>query len=613
MEKKIQIFIIILLTTYSHSWAISKYPFKWKEEIQFLYDKVFPAIPSTNLPKCDFKRRQWNTLQIRQSINVHNEIELAKAIVNNKSIIINLKADILLSGNTTTSRNKTGAIQALLNINKQKNIIINGEGHKIFEFSNPIEKTKLKGNRLTARYFKEVKGNEAFVTSSGEILQLAQSKTYRARGWDQRFASQNVYGLILPKELQNINITKNDHVFINFRISFVRLTYQVLSCSDGVIYFAIDKNDHFTSKKDMRDLSPQTDFFLTNYEESDNGVLINKGVLSYPSHYGKISQCEANYIFYIKEDSKVEINGLSIIGGMEYGIMNSASLCIHHSMMTNKIFGGIYNTGILFANNNTFDNIKTSATRTEHYPYHIKNHDPYMEVVNNVFSNIGHFSSNTHAVWSDATAYIAHNEFINTNYSAIRIGKLNCKDDEFLPDNLVEYNYFHHTAEWIDERKQIGFQDSGDIYITPNNRKATVRYNTILNCGGLGKNIGIYGDDGAYNMEIYCNIIFDTENYYDIDCRDGSKKGENKWTIPRSKHLSTNNFIAYNVCNGYLRMQENKNNELKATGCKYINNFIVGSRTPKGNDITDLVNLQKKRRKAIIRVNRIEDILPLVK
>ena len=603
--KKITVFFIIGLFSVSmHGRALPDYPSKWKNEIQYIYDSIFPSIPSNELPPCEFKRRQWIPLQTRASIDVYNEEDLARAIANNQSITINLKSDIFLSGNSTSSRNNTGSIQALLNIDKRKNIIINGEGHKIFEYGKPFQKTRLQRNKYLVPYTKEVKGDEAFTTNSGKILQLARSKTYRARGWNTTLSSQGIYGLVLPKELQHIRITKNDQVFISFRVSFVRQTYRVHSCSNGTIYFTIDKKDSYTNSKYMRDLSPQTDFYLTNFEESNDGVIIKDGYLSYPSQYGTISQCESNYIFHIKGDSKVEINGLTIIGGTEYGIMNSASLHIHHSKMMNPIFGGIYNTGLLFADHNRFEEIKTSATRTEHYPYLIKNHDPYMEVVDNVFTNIGHYSGNTHAVWSDATAYIAHNEFINTNYSAIRIGKLNCKEKEYLPNNLVEYNYFHHTDEWMNERKQLGLQDSGDIYIIPNNGRATIRYNTIINCGGLGKNNAIYGDDGAYNMDIYCNIILDTENYYDIDCRDGSKKGETRWSIPKDCRLSTNNFIAYNICNGYLRMQENENDGVRKTGCSYVNNFVIGRGNANRNKIENLVNLKKtkERNKAIIQV-----------
>ena len=614
MKTRLFSFTTFLLLFTSKCWAIEGFPYSWETEIQYIQEHVFPAIPSKNLPVCNFVRRQWTPLKTSRSVDVYNEKEFTNAISNNNSITINLKADILLYGNTSTTHKKTGETESLITINGNKTIIINGQNHKIFDFSNPVKGKKLRGNKYNVPFSKELNGNETFIDKSGQIIQYARSKMYRAKGWNVSRASEYIYGLVLPDELRNLNISSKDNVWINFRVSFVRQTYKVVSCLNGVIYFIVDKKDSYTTQEYMRNLSPQTDFYLTNLEENDEGFTIKNGILSYPSKYEEISQCEASYIFHTKGQAKIEFNEISIIGGMEYGIMNSASIRIHHSYMTNSIFGGIYNTGLFFADHNHFDNFKTNVTRTEHYPYQINNHNPNMEVVNNVFSNIGIYSTNVHAVWSDATAYIAYNEFINTNYSAIRIGKLNCKETKYQSNNLVEHNLIHHTTDWIEKRKQLGFQDSGDIYISPNNGKATIRYNTILNCGGLGKNNAIYGDDGAYNMDIYCNIILDTENYYDIDCRDGSKKGEPRWTIPKECHLSTNNFIAYNVCNGYLRMQENQNDRIKKTGCSYVNNYVINKGNIKRNRIENLVNLKKTkdRNKAIIQVGSASNIIPLV-
>ena len=119
--KKITVFFIIALFSVNiYGWEVPDYPSKWKKEIQYIYDSIFPAIPSNELPPCEFKRRQWIPLKTSSSIDVYNEEDLARAIANNQSITINLKSDIFLSGNSTSSRNKTGSIQALLNIDKRK-------------------------------------------------------------------------------------------------------------------------------------------------------------------------------------------------------------------------------------------------------------------------------------------------------------------------------------------------------------------------------------------------------------------------------------------------------------------------------------------------------------
>ena len=83
---------------------------------------------------------------------------------------------------------------------------------------------------------------------------------------------------------------------------------------------------------------------------------------------------------------------------------------------------------------------------------------------------------------------------------------------------------------------------------------------------------------------------------------------------PERISLSTNNFIAYNVCNGYLRMQENQNDRIKKTGCSYVNNYVINKGNIKRNRIENLVNLKKTkdRNKAIIQVGSASNIIPLV-
>ena len=132
---------------------------------------------------------------------------------------------------------------------------------------------------------------------------------------------------------------------------------------------------------------------------------------------------------------------------------------------------------------------------------------------------------------------------------------------------------------------------------------AVVRFNTIIGTGGLRdcitlrKNNAIYVDDGAYNVKVYGNVITGTENYYNIDSRNVSNDEYYNRLTPNNHDannvvyndnhtdsnnpdrayidLSKNNLIAFNVCDGWVRMQENLT--LNETGCRFFNNFILGN------------------------------------
>lgn len=559
----------------------------------------------------DIEKDTWNDITTNTTRNVYNEDDLADAILNNSSVTINLMADIPMQGNTglTAKENDGITLKSLIKIDS-KNVIINcNDGHKIFDYAHPVTcATPPQDGRYSYPYSKVVTGSETFATNDGQILQLARSQVYQAQGWYTAESGNYIYGLCLPDELDSLQISENDDVFISYRVSYERFTKKVKSCSGGIIKFEIahmDPNDpsynpnndpdRMTRFQNMRALSPQTHFFLTNMS-GIGGITIKNGILSYPSDFPEFSICEAKYIFRIKGSSRVEINGLKIIGGTEYGIMNTASVKISQCEMTNIGGGGLYNSKKAFADQNVFHDFLTSALWNEHYPE--TSDMPYLEATNNVFRNNGHYGTNVHAVRSNGNAYIARNEFVDTNYSAILIGKVNCSVALKLPCNLVEYNYIHYTQEWIERRKTLGLQDSGDIYIPPNNELAIVRFNRIFGTGGIGginenkKNNAIYADDGAYNVKIYGNVISGTENYYDIDCRDVSihlydNPDGYERTIPPEMCMNTNNYIAYNICDGYLRMQENiyhiKEGFINSTGCEFSNNFVV----PRHDDWTE--------------------------
>lgn len=121
--------------------------------------------------------------------------------------------------------------------------------------------------------------------------------------------------------------------------------------------------------------------------------------------------------------------------------------------------------------------------------------------------------------------------------------------------------------------KTLGLSDSGAIYISTNNQKCTVRFNTIKNIGGHGSNRGIFCDDGAYNLSIYGNIISKIENSYDIDSRNCTNITYRK--TPDKYNFNTNNFIAYNICEKSIKVEGNS--VIKENKCRFIHNIIIGN------------------------------------
>lgn len=573
-----------LATDINNSPTIKKYVYE-----QSLGNFTPPSLPPSE--DIDFQRTEWTVPQTSgTTVNVSTKAELLTAIKNNNNATINLLADIALSrdtsttGSLTTDRNNGGSLNTLINIDS-KSLVFNGNGHRVYEYEDGEElEGTLNGNRYYATYGGSVTGNEAFMTENGNLLPLARSGVYRAVAW---VGSGTRLGFSLPAELVNLYQTDTDNVFVCYRLNYRRYMKKVVYASTGVLFFDVtDPNDETLNANSRNEITPHPDFFLVNYKGDGDGILIKNGQLSFPASLGvtKVSPCWAEHLFRIKSNAHVVFNGVSFIGGTDYSVRNDARLRVDGCDFSNCIAGGISNLRQLFVADCSFTDIKTFAVRFDHLQGSYS-HTPYMEVTGCTFRDIGHYGTNTAAVWSTGKAYIVDNEFIDTNYCAIHLGTNNY-DDTLYSENMVERNRIHHTPEWRERRQGLGLQNSGDICIVTNNAKAVIRYNRVIGAGGPGKNNAIFANGGAYNLYIYCNVISCTENYYDIDSRDVSELVVNNsfpYTLPSGRHVNTDNYIAHNICDGKVRIQENAHETLaNGTGCEFIDNNMLPSAMGQG-------------------------------
>ena len=555
---------------------------------KYLFEQRMNSLLPKPLPECEFERQSWQEIIPTTTVNVSNMNELVSAISNNNNIKIKLTNNIPLTSNGLTSY-KNNQTFALLQVNN-KNLVIDGDGHKLFEASDSENLSYTSGGKYVTDYNLEVTGKEAFVAVRGgtdfvngnvEQLILARSNVYRALGWSLQYAGSGIYGLLLPSNFPTISTFDRQDLFISYRISFMRFTYKVTSITSTAIFFRV--TDDTTPNEDMRNLSSQTDFFLINYDGDNDGITIKGHNMFVPTCFNAISVSKAQIIFRAKENARIDFVNLNIFGGLDQCLRNDGEMRISGCDVSNVAGSGIYNLKNLFARNSCFHDIIDCGVRTDMIRDQLPDHSPYMEVTDNTFRDIGHYGTNKAAVWNTGRAYIADNEFVNTNYSAIKLGANGDDNSAEWRFSLVERNFIHHTDEWKVMRQQLGLQDSGDIYVVANNEMAIIRYNRIYDCGGLGKNNAIYVDYWAYNIQIYGNIITGTENYYDIDCRDCSVERipDGRQVLAPGHYPTTNIFIGYNVCDGYLRIQENTadvantSNDLDDSGCEFTNNIVL--------------------------------------
>ena len=526
----------------------------------FIYDHALDDLSRDAVANYPFTRESWATPNVSNVIVTVGSYDQFKSAILQNNVTISLSSDIAIekSNELTSDTSPNGinphneSLDTLINF-RGKNLIINGNGHKVYEKGTSLQVTPSQdGNWYEAPFNGVVTEDKAFITPNGTIIPIARSKAYHSEGWQ---INGSFWGISIPDELQNLYNCDTENVFVCFRFNYQRIVRKIMSATTEAIYFT--PWDSYTLNE-LNSITPNPDFFLINYKGNGNGALIKNNKVSIPQSYGcQFSQCWTSHLFRVKENSNVVFNDVTFIGGLDYSVRNDGHLRLNDCHFINQTGGGVTNYRRMVVDQCCFTDIFSCGVRFEHI-HGTDNPQPYLEVTNSTFRNIAHYGSSSFAVWSTGKAYIAYNEFIDTNYGAIRIGVDNCSSVSSLhSENLVEWNYIHYTPEWIQERRLLGLQNSGAITIVTNNQKAIVRFNRIVNCGGPKKNIGIYGNNGAYNMEIYGNVISGTENFYDIDCWDASPSFTGQTPNGSNNDVNTNNLIAYNIFDGYIRIQEN--------------------------------------------------------
>lgn len=525
---------------------------------------------------------QWEDFTIINTFFAYNHSDLENALKaenDNSNTLVHIMTDIPLRKELSIS----------------KNVKIDGHGHKLFEYKNCSDTPVVISGMNTLPFIGPLSPNSGFTAPDGSFLELKRSRSFRSDSFTAHNSDAQIYRIVCSA-LSNY-VHETDNVFINVRISYIRGIYKVLSFTGDTITFEItDLNTNDTDT--LINFTPHADFFLSNYDDgsSEDGVLVKNNKLFFPMRFASLHHCIIDAIFPITANSlKVDIANLTVIGGTNCCIRNYATLRLTNCELTNPIGKGIINDGCAFIENNNFHDIKEHGIISDrYYQYGI----PYMHLVRNLFRNIACYGSNKYGVFSNGKAYIGYNEFVDNNYGSVYIGIPSDTTNEGCI-NMVEHNYIHFSPEWINKRKYLGLQDSGAIYLGLNQEKAIVRFNRIYNVGGpdeacyqgaehgdTRKNIGIYADDGTYNAAIYGNIIQGTENYYDIDCRAETLDADK--TRPEGCEISTNNFVCFNFCDGFVRIQHNLNRH--DHGC-IIKGNIVGRRARRGGVDKNTINL----------------------
>lgn len=582
-------------------------------------NRVYSNLPTVN--QNDFTSEKPNVPTSTEK-DVTNWGDFYNEIKSKDDVTLVLHSDIFMDKRSVKEEYNphTYPNRSLYNIQSGKTVRIIGKGFKIFEYGSihKLVMRKCANGRKEAEIQPDKIYNEAFTDKNGEVRNLAQSDVYEAVGWEERTGTDpngaaytEAYGIKVPEnfkaKLKGGGFDR-DNVYVWLLVSWTRTLHKVSNYENGTIYFEKDSLNGLNSSvrnsegkkieiydKNLRlygkgskpwMITAKPTFFLVNTTMDDDGILIKGGKVSCPESYPELFRCEVEYIFNVEKGATLFIENTVLCGGKAACIRNCGTLCMEECEVTNPLGKGVYTTGKAVVERCLFHDIRLDgvyqvAEDRERWTPESPGEDwPRMSVVSNVFRNIGHYGLNSFAVKNDCVAYIARNQIVDANYGGIWTGNnsnfineykdkgtkiYGHKGKAFLPAfmGLVEYNHIYFTDSWVERRKLLGFQDSGGIYIAPNNGRAVVRFNRLERCGGRHMNKAIYGDDGPYNAEVYCNIVSGTENDYDIDFRDMSAEPKsNQHAKITGTFVNTCNTICLNYCEGFVRIKDNNHDTI---------------------------------------------------
>lgn len=211
-------------------------------------------------------------------------------------------------------------------------------------------------------------------------------------------------------------------------------------------------------------------------------------------------------------------------------------------------------------------------------------------VEKNRFKSMGKRMNNTFCVVCRGTDYhVVDNVFLNYGYGGVGVGVWYKSKMKQPCCGIIENNELSFEQDYLNTIDNYSIMDGGAIYLWTKNAHSVIRYNYIHGFSGMKSNRGIFCDDGAYNFEIYGNVIMGVANSRCIDSHHIAKVESAKTPESGIDKANVNIIIRDNIVDGSIRFEGNEEVE---NGCVKGSNFILlanNGKMPKNvlSNITD--------------------------
>lgn len=337
-------------------------------------------------------------------------------------------------------------------------------------------------------------------------------------------------------------------------------------------YSGYNVNDDYNyGKKEIR-------YKLCNVETGDNYLRITNGKVHLPKGVAEVWEGKTHRFLTIQNCtlSAVEIKGIEFRGNA-FAESNPAIYlkntdckeirihkCSFYGMRGNVI--SLTATPNVRIHNNRFEDC---------YYFGIKSNNASANTVveENNFKSMGKRMQNTTCVRCQGTNYrVSDNVFLDYGYCGISVGIWYKHEMKYPNTGVIEKNDLSFDSDYIIHIDNFGIMDGGAIYVATKNGGSVIRYNHVHGFSGAKSNRGIFCDDGAYNIEIYGNIITGIANSRCIDSRRITKVENSKTPESGIDKANVNIVIRDNIVDGSIRFEAH---EEAGNGCVKGANYVL--------------------------------------
>lgn len=365
---------------------------------------------------------------------------------------------------------------------------------------------------------------------------------------------------------------------------FQSSVYQIDSIKNNYIYFVA--NDLSVSKSkgtinlndDFNKYGKPIRYKLWNVVKTEESLSVTNGIINLPNSMSVVRCGESCCFLSVKNCninsfciSGIEIRGSSNIAGV--AVISLDSINAQGIIIKECVFNGLINDAVSLANvvntsisNCSFFNCWKSCIISDNLCENIN-------IKNNIFETIGGCMLNTFSVSCSGDGYlIEDNVFRNFGYGGISVGVWYGYKKHKTVRGIVQNNVFVFTKEYIDKIDNTAIMDGGAIYVFTKHDKTIIRGNYINGYTGMASNRGVFCDDGAYNIQIYGNVVLNTPNDYSIESRRVSVVEDAYTKNSGIAHANVNVTIKDNIIDGAILF---KGNEEIDNHCYYGGNYFI--------------------------------------